>query len=339
MTNPPFSNLPPPLPDTAADAVHIPPAERTIDAPLIERLVAEQFPALQHRRARIVGEGWDNVMARLEKRGSDDGFGEVAARLPRRHLGVNLLRNEQRWLPQLAPLLPLPIPTPLFCGEPSEAFDWPWSIVPWLEGTTADKSPPNAEQVGVYCAFFSALHRPAPLGAPDNPVRSCSLAEKSPNVEERFTRLQKEIDRAAPILTAAGIVDVNEAMQRWRHLWDEGVRAPLPTRKTWIAGDVHPRNVICDEVGTLVGFIDFGDLTVGDRCTDLASLWGLFPSASARAQAIAQLDLDANERIRLKAWAVFYGVTLVQTGLGIDAEQVEIGARLLARLDLDVSGT
>lgn len=331
MSRPPSSAL------AASDGLRIPPAERAIDAACIERLVGQQCPALRHRRATIIGEGWDNVMARLESdEAMDDGFGAIAARLPRREVAVQLLRNEQQWLPHLAPKLPLPIPAPVFCGQPSAAFDWPWSIVPWLEGTTADVAPLRDDQVDIYCAFFSALHRQAPADAPDNPVRSCTLAQKSPSVEERFDSLEQDFESVTGALTAAGVVTVDSALPRWRRIWEQGVLAPVATTKVWIAGDVHPRNVISD-AGTLAGFIDFGDLTAGDRCTDLASLWGLFENASARAQAIARLNLDANERVRLMAWAIFYGVTLVQTGIGVDASQVQIGARLLARLDDDIA--
>jgi aminoglycoside phosphotransferase (APT) family kinase protein len=37
---------------------------------------------------------------------------ELVARMPRRELAARILLHEQRWLPVLAPRLPLPIPAP-----------------------------------------------------------------------------------------------------------------------------------------------------------------------------------------------------------------------------------
>ncbi len=320
---------------SANDALLRPAAEVAIDVPLIAALLEQQFPHLADRSISIVGEGWDNVMAKLEPKASSPA---LAVRLPRREVAVALLLNEQQWLPTLAPQLPLPIPAPIACGVPNAQFPWPWSIVPWLEGTTADRSPLKADQVPRYCAFFKALHHPAPPDAPNNPVRSCTLAEKSSGVVDRFDALRQQLPTAKERLIRGGLGDVDAALQRWRDIWDAGVIAPPPRQTTWIAGDVHPRNVISN-AGILTGFIDFGDLTFGDRCTDLASIWGLFPDATARAHAIETLALSDTERTRLAAWGVFYGVTLVQTGLGVDDDQVTIGLHLLARLveDLDHS--
>jgi aminoglycoside phosphotransferase (APT) family kinase protein len=49
----------------------------------------------------------------------------LVVRLPRRQAAVPLIESEQRWLPELAPRLPLAIPTPVRVGRPSERFPWP----------------------------------------------------------------------------------------------------------------------------------------------------------------------------------------------------------------------
>lgn len=41
-----------------------------------------------------------------------------------------LLKNEQAWLPRLAPSLPLPIPAPLRTGVPGAGYPFVWSILP-----------------------------------------------------------------------------------------------------------------------------------------------------------------------------------------------------------------
>ncbi len=79
-----------------------------------------------------------------------------------------LLRKEHSWLPALAPRLPLPVPVPQRLGEPSERFPRPWIITTWVPGEPADRVPATrgAEAAEALAAFLTALHQPAPAGAP-----------------------------------------------------------------------------------------------------------------------------------------------------------------------------
>src|SRR5690606_32787832 len=97
---------------------------------LAARLVAAQHPDLAGP-VELVANGWDNAMFRLGDR--------HGIRMPRRRLAIALLRNEQRWLPVLAPRLPVPIPVPVRVGDPAPelGYDAPWSIVPWFRGADA----------------------------------------------------------------------------------------------------------------------------------------------------------------------------------------------------------
>ena len=106
-------------------------------------------------------------------------------RLPRRAAGASLIETEQRWLPILAPTLPLPIPAPVRIGVPGQGYPWAWSVVPWFEGETADLSPPNPSQAEILGGFFRALHRPAPDDAPLNPYRGVPLGRRVAHFEAR----------------------------------------------------------------------------------------------------------------------------------------------------------
>jgi len=86
----------------------IPPAEVAIDPSLVRALLREQHTDLVHLALVDAGEGWDNRLFRLR----DD----LAIRLPRRAASASLIEQEQRWLPLLAPRLPVPIPAPLRIG-------------------------------------------------------------------------------------------------------------------------------------------------------------------------------------------------------------------------------
>jgi aminoglycoside phosphotransferase (APT) family kinase protein len=75
-----------------------------IDAPLARRLVDSQFPQWSDLPITAVdSDGWDNRRFRL---GS-----ELTIRLPTGNWYAQQVEKEQRWLPVIAPQLPLPIPT------------------------------------------------------------------------------------------------------------------------------------------------------------------------------------------------------------------------------------
>ena len=140
-----------------------PEAEFVIDEPLVRALLEAQHPKLANASLTLIDAGWDNITYRL---GND-----LAVRLPRRKVATTLIENEQRWLPELAMNLPLAVPTPIATGRPQLGYPSSWSIVPWIEGKTADLSPPTADQSKRLAKFLSALHKPAPSNAPINEVR------------------------------------------------------------------------------------------------------------------------------------------------------------------------
>ena len=92
-----------------------------IDAALVRRLVAAQFPQWADLPvAPVAISGWDNATYRLGD--------EMSVRLPRYPRWVGQVEREQRWLPRLAPHLPLPIPVPLARGEAAEGYPFPWAL-------------------------------------------------------------------------------------------------------------------------------------------------------------------------------------------------------------------
>jgi len=111
-------------------SANMPAAKADIDVSLVGRLVTAQFPRWADLPIKPVEfDGWDNRTYRLGE--------DMAVRLPSAEAYTGQVEKEHRWLPRLAPLLPLPIPVPLAMGVPAQAYPWPWSIYRWLEGENA----------------------------------------------------------------------------------------------------------------------------------------------------------------------------------------------------------
>ncbi|MDV9194701.1 phosphotransferase, partial [Streptomyces sp. Wh19] len=146
--------------------------EIEITAELVRDLLRDQHPDLADQPLKLGARGWDNQLWRL----GDD----LAVRLPWATQSADeLLRKEHAWLPTLAPHLPLPVPVPQRLGEPSERFPRPWIVTTWVPGEPADRAPATrpAEAADTLAAFLTALHRPAPDGAPVGRGRGGPLAD------------------------------------------------------------------------------------------------------------------------------------------------------------------
>ena len=92
--------------------VDLPAMTIAIDASLVRQLVAAQFPHWADLPITpAVPQGWDNRTFRL---GAD-----LSVRVPSAAGYVPQVEKEHRYLPRLAPLLPLPIPVPLAQATPS----------------------------------------------------------------------------------------------------------------------------------------------------------------------------------------------------------------------------
>jgi aminoglycoside phosphotransferase (APT) family kinase protein len=280
---------------------------------VVRALLAEQHPDLAGLPLVEAAAGWDNSLWRL-----GDG---LAVRLPRRPEAAALVENEQRWLPVLAPRLPLPVPVPVRVGRPSREYPWCWSVVPWLAGVPADAVPlvdgdsatASARALGL---FLHGLHRAAPPDAPHNPYRSVSLADRAGSVEERLVRLGDHVDA-----------------DRLRTIWETAVGAWRWDRPpTWLHGDLHPGNVLVAG-GTLTAVVDFGDVCAGDPATDLAGAWLLLPARAVPDFAQAYGGVGPDLERRALGWAVLFALMLLDIGLaGARSTYAAVGRSALERV-------
>ncbi|WP_426574783.1 aminoglycoside phosphotransferase family protein [Aquihabitans sp. McL0605] len=272
-------------------AVDPPAPEVEITEELVRSLLAAQHPDLADRPLTPLDAGWDNVTFRL---GPD-----LVVRLPRRAVAAPLIVSEQRWLPELAAHLPLPVPVAVRTGVPSARYPWPWSVTPWFPGTSALAQPPAdleraAAQLG---AFVAALHRPAPAEAPANPYRGIPLADRDEQARAAIEALGTTIDGPAALACWA------------RH----AALPPWAGPALWLHGDLHPHNVIVHH-GEVAAVIDFGDITSGDPATDLAIAWMLLPPA-ARPALRSAAGVDDGTWERGRGWALALALAYVSSPL------------------------
>ncbi len=304
---PPFATSPPERPGK-------PVATQAIDADLVRALLRSQCPMYADLPLIKAATGWDNEMYRLGD--------ELAVRLPRRDIAAPNITNEQRWLPGLAPALPIRVPVAIVNGTPEFGYPYGWSVVNWAAGTTAASSSLLPANAGAIAKFLVALHSQVPPDeAPVNPWRGGLLAERTEAVEERL----EVVFRKDPEL---GVTHADTL-----RLWKAASQVTIDLPATWIHGDLHPKNLIVDE-GIIVMVIDWGDICVGDPATDLAAAWMLFDALAVEEFRQSYGNISEATWLRAQGWAIYFGAVLLLNGLADDQAFAAVGRRTLNRVGM-----
>jgi aminoglycoside phosphotransferase (APT) family kinase protein len=253
-----------------------------IDVPLVRTLIAAQFPQWAGLPVRPVElSGWDNRTFRLGD--------ELSVRLPSAAGYVPAVQKEQRWLPYLAPRLPLPIPVPVGQGVPDAGYPFPWSVYRWIEGTPvssgriADPVRFATDLAGFLVALRGVDPTGGPVAGPHSFWRGGPL-----QVYDAETRQAIETLGAGPAATA---------------IWADALAATWTGPPVWFHGDVAEGNLLLWD-GRLAAVIDFGTCGVGDPSSDLRIAWTLFsgPSRDAFRAAVGQDDATWT---RARGWTLW----------------------------------
>lgn len=283
--------------------------EIVIDVPLVRRLIARQFPRWAGLPIkRVACDGWDNRTFHLGE--------HMTVRLPSAACYAGQVEKEYRWLPRLAPLLPLPIPVPLALGMPTNEYPWHWSVCPWLDGETASVARIiDLRQFAIDLAqFLIALQSVDSTGGPSPDQRNCfrggSLMVYDAETRAAITALSGEIDSA--IATAA---------------WETALSATWCGTPVWLHGDVSAGNLLVDN-SRLRAVIDFGLSAVGDPACDLVIAWTLFAGES-RDAFHAALPLDRASWERGRGWALWKALITLRQLIDIDPIEANNARRVI----------
>jgi aminoglycoside phosphotransferase (APT) family kinase protein len=280
---------------------------QSIDLSLARRLVDSQFPQWSDLPiAEVEFDGWDNRTFRL---GS-----ELTVRLPTGGWYAQQVDKEQRWLPVLAPRLPLPIPVPVARGEPGSGFPYQWSVYRWLDGELAsnawiDDLPGFASALAGFLnalAWVDASGGPAP--GQHNFFRGGPLSTYEGETYQALAALGDEVPR--------------EAVER---AWDDAMASSWDRDPVWFHGDVATGNLLVRD-GRLAAVLDFGSSGVGDPACDTVIAWTFFSGAS-RDRFRAELDADSGTWSRGRGWALWKALISLVGHLENDSPDAALARR------------
>jgi aminoglycoside phosphotransferase (APT) family kinase protein len=257
--------------------------EADIDTDLVRRLVRGRFPRWADLPVeRLASGGTVNAVYRLGD--------ALTVRLPLTADGVKALDWEERWLPRLAPALPVRIPAVLGRGEPAEGYPWAWSVHRWIDGECPVEgrvAEPRALARDL-AAFVTALRKADPGGAPvayrGVPLATADAETRAAIEELRHTGEAFDAEAAT-------------------NAWEEALAAPPWTgAPRWVHSDLMPGNLLLTG-GRLTGVLDFATGGVGDPACDLIPAWNLLPLPCAYTFRDA-VDADDATWARGRGWAL-----------------------------------
>lgn len=263
------------------------PVDAVPGSQVVTRLLREQAPHLADLPVRASSaSGSSNWVFRIGD--------ALAIRLPRSNDYVAGLMNEVRWLPRLAPNLPVAVPDIVVVGQPSGTFARPWAVVSWVRGDlplALDSSQQIllAESLGTFLQSLHAVDTADVPAGPEHWGYRCGEPVTEP--------IDRWADRAAEEL--ADLFNPASVREAWRRLRDVPETSEAAC---WVHTDLSEENLLIHRDGQLAGVIDFGGVGVGDRSIDLLYAWSIF-DAPAREVFRAASGTDDDTWTRARAWA------------------------------------
>jgi len=258
--------------------------ETDINIDIVRKLLQGQFPQWQDLPLKLIHpEGTDNVMYQL----GDD----KAIRLPRTSNSAINIEKECRWLPKLAPNLPIAVPTPLAVGKSTEMYPHPWAICQLLAGLNPSQTNPIDELVAaVDLGHFVAAMQQIDSQKGPNCRRGLPLVSRDEETREAIQALSDLYD-------SKGLLDIWLSMlsiPRWKG------------KPIWIHGDLHAGNLLAQNK-KITAIVDFGSSGVGDPASDLMVSWTLLTTDTRKVfRSIVEPDDATWDRGR--AWAFTFGI-------------------------------
>ncbi len=225
----------------------------------VKELLLLQFSIRVHD-IQLLGSGFDNTAYLINH--------EFVFRFPHRDEALDGLENEIALLPSLAAQLPFMVSSPIFIGNPTSMYRYPFAGYKMLPGTMLSEfqtplvsSINFAKIVGLWLKTLHAL-----------PVLKEHVSILKGNhtwrldVLNRTSRVQEIVAKYGDYFVQHGFDPkiLADKMDSFKDL-DTTI-----TQQSYVHGDLYSKHIMVDASGLPSGLIDWGDIHIGHPAIDLA---------------------------------------------------------------------
>jgi aminoglycoside phosphotransferase (APT) family kinase protein len=227
-----------------------------------------------------IEEGWDSSVLEID--------GEWIVRVPRREEVRPAIRLEARLLPELAPMLPVPVPRFEVVEDSEDAFFVAYRKLP---GVPLDApAEPLAAQLGAFLAALHRFPRKRATGAGVADVDAVGWLARQRGFAERCSR------EASPLLVADDQRRARGMFDAFLSTWNASLETSL------VHADLGPAHILHHGLA-VTGVIDWSDACLGDPALDFA--WLLHGTRREFADALIDA-YDGEREAGLRDRALFY---------------------------------
>jgi aminoglycoside phosphotransferase (APT) family kinase protein len=293
--------------------------EIAITAEEAKIIIENQFPQLKPVGIFELGKGFDNTVFKVNE--------HYVFRFPRREIAVQLLNIENRLLPLLVNDLNIKIPEPIFLGEPTESFKWPFTGYHHVQGNSPGELSSEIRNLSAapLAQFLKKLHqfpieKAKEIGVPYDRFERM-------NINKRKGMLIENIIKAVELQ----LIDEVDAAVEWvQSMKDLILDSPL----TLVHGDCHIRNILVDQTGVISGIIDWGDTHLGNPSIDLSIAFSFLPPNGREQFFQIYGEVSDSVSTAAKFFALYVSFILLLYGHDLKDERLVASAKESIKLTL-----
>jgi aminoglycoside phosphotransferase (APT) family kinase protein len=272
-------------------------AEINITEELVSTLLSEQFPQIEVKEIELLGRGFDNAVYLINQ--------EYVFRFPSKQQAVSLLETEGKLLPEISPHFELATPCPIFFGEKSSHYPWPFLGYKELPGSIPKSIPLSARihTAKPLAQFLKTLHaipvsKAKELGVPYDEYERMNVTKRKVIMEEYIVKVVE--------------MGLWKDEQSLHHYFQEGLPCePLSGREYLVHGDIHIRNVLTDHNGVVTSIIDWGDVHIGYQAADLSFIYSFLDVEGRKKFYEIYGDVDETSKRYARFKAVYISLVLM----------------------------
>lgn len=285
-------------------------ADILINEELAVKLIDEQFPDLSPVNAEFIGEGWDNAAFLINNK--------YVFRFPRRKVAQRNLIIENRLLPKISSLLPLPVPKPLFIGRPSGDYEFEFSGYEMLKGRMAcmvDLSVEDRIDMAKPLALFlKTLH-----SIERDKIRSSEVkleAGKMLNVPRRIKQANELLDKFEEMELDVDVTGLRKIVK-------ETSEKPQSDKKVLCHGNLYSRHILVNKDKKICGIIDWGDLCIENPALDLSIVYDFLPGKAREVFWEHYGEIEESIKMTARFFALTLTCLLLHYSIGIKDEDLK----------------